>query len=201
MPGEVILNYLANSSEWDQLCFRVVFQCALVLKGVKASNLVTLPKGMWLYLFNILKDTGISCKVLSSGRDKEVIFLYREEALMHILENEDIREFVGTFGYECMKVGNILQRLRSRYEQFAKKEAKFPHELGVFLEYPLEDVKAFISNEGKNSLLAGYWKVYYNPEKAIRLFESYDEVREYAVIEFMNNKSIRQVICERKGGS
>ncbi|WP_394918081.1 DUF3793 family protein [uncultured Robinsoniella sp.] len=195
MPAELILDYLSSSSAWEQLCFQVVFQCAPVLKGVKASNLITLPKGMWLHLFNILKDTDISCKILYSGSKNEVIFLYREDRLNEILEDRKAWDFVQSCGYAEMGMSEILKRLRSRYELFMRKTGDFPHELGIFLQYPIEDVKAFIQNGGKNSLLSGYWKVYHNPMQAAQIFRTYDEVRDHAASEFMKHKSIRQVVC------
>ena len=47
----------------------------------------------------------------------------------------------------------------------------FPHEIGVILGYPLEDVKGYMENGGQKCLLNGYWKVYNNPEEAKRKFE------------------------------
>ena len=49
----------------------------------------------------------------------------------------------------------------------------FPHEIGLFLGYPLEDVKGFIINAGKNSKSTGYWKVYGDVEKSERIFECF----------------------------
>ena len=36
----------------------------------------------------------------------------------------------------------------------------FPHEIGLFLGYPFEDVMGFIENKGENYLCSGCWKVY-----------------------------------------
>ncbi len=45
-------------------------------------------------------------------------------------------------------------------------EEDFPHEIGVFLGYPLADVIGFIQNRGKNFTACGYWKVYTDPTAA-----------------------------------
>ena len=37
---------------------------------------------------------------------------------------------------------------------------KFPHEIGIFLGYPLADVAGFIRNKGRNCKCIGTWKVY-----------------------------------------
>lgn len=36
-----------------------------------------------------------------------------------------------------------------RYEAYVQKGKAFPHEIGVLLGYPAEDVKGFVVNEGK----------------------------------------------------
>jgi hypothetical protein len=52
-------------------------------------------------------------------------------------------------------------------------DMKFPHEIGVFLGYPLQDVKGFIENNGRNSKYTGLWKVYGDKAASIRMFEKY----------------------------
>jgi hypothetical protein len=53
------------------------------------------------------------------------------------------------------------------------RDMKFPHEIGVFLGYPLQDVKGFIENNGRNSKYTGLWKVYGDKAASIRMFEKY----------------------------
>ena len=50
--------------------------------------------------------------------------------------------------------------------------AGYPHEIGIFLGYPLYDVIGFI--EHRRCLLQGYWNVYRHPQAAKRLFALYD---------------------------
>ena len=49
----------------------------------------------------------------------------------------------------------------------------FPHEIGLFLSYPPEDVKGFIENRAANYKLSGLWKVYGDEKKAKELFVKY----------------------------
>ncbi|MCR5154354.1 MAG: DUF3793 family protein, partial [Lachnospiraceae bacterium] len=44
-------------------------------------------------------------------------------------------------------------------------------EIGIFLGYPLEDVKGFIENKGKNYKTCGLWKVYKDENFAKGIFE------------------------------
>ena len=54
---------------------------------------------------------------------------------------------------------------------------EFPHEIGLLLGYPFEDVIGFIENEGRNYLYSGYWKVYKNKEEKCKLFNLYNQTR------------------------
>lgn len=58
-----------------------------------------------------------------------------------------------------------------------REEPDFPHEIGLFLGYPLEDVKGFIENKADSSKCSGCWKVYGNEQKALKLFEKYENVQ------------------------
>ena len=56
------------------------------------------------------------------------------------------------------------------------------------MEYPLRDVEMYIKNQGQNSLMTGYWKVYDNLENAKETFKKYDQVREQAIADVMAGK-------------
>ena len=54
----------------------------------------------------------------------------------------------------------------------------FPHEVGLFLSYPPEDVRGFIDNHARNCKYLGFWKVYGDVEKAKRTFANYERCTE-----------------------
>lgn len=51
--------------------------------------------------------------------------------------------------------------------------ARIPHEIGLFLSYPPEDVRGFIENKACRFKCAGLWKVYGDEERAKELFRQY----------------------------
>lgn len=193
MSADIILNYLGQCDKNRKLEFRVVCQCAPVLKGVKVSNLVTIPAGMWSRLKHTLIGSQVVCVPLYLGKDKEVIFLYRYEKMRVHLEREEVRVFLSSFGYLDLSVSGVILRLKKRYQEFAQGQIGFPHELGVILEYPVEDVRGFIRHQGKNCLMARYWKVYSDRERAEETFRQYDLVRERAMQEMISGCPLRQV--------
>ena len=65
--------------------------------------------------------------------------------------------------------GDCLRQLAARL----CLEEEFPHEIGLFLGYPPDDVEGFIHYGPKHSKCVGDWRVYGNEEQAKRLFAQY----------------------------
>ena len=90
----------------------------------------------------------------------------------------------------------LLKRITKNlpYNVSKSEDAKFPHEIGVFLDYPLHDVKEFMRNEGSGSKITGTWKVY-GDEKAAKLrFEKFRKCTEiYNKLWRTGSKSILQL--------
>ena len=61
--------------------------------------------------------------------------------------------------------GAAVQRLRT--------EEEFPHEVGLFLSYPPEDVQGFIDHRAEDFKCAGLWKVYGDEQRAQLLFDRF----------------------------
>lgn len=78
------------------------------------------------------------------------------------------------WGYECSDADGAIERLRERLAL----QRGFPHEIGMFLGYPVEDVKGFIKHNGRNSKCVGCWKVYCNQCEAERAFARFNKCRE-----------------------
>lgn len=194
MSIEVMLAFLSTCSLEEKLGFKVVAQCAPVLKGVKVSNLITVKPGICGLIKQYLGGSQVICTPLYSGRGREILFLYRYDALEEYLMRPEVRRFLAGYGYLDRSVSGVLIRLRKRYADYVEKRWAFPHELGVILEYPVEDVEGFIRNGGKNCLTERYWKVYHNRERAEEIFRQYDMVKEMAMREIVSGRSLSQVV-------
>ncbi len=93
-------------------------------------------------------------------------------------ENERQSDVRSVYGGE---LDAALARLAVRFRSYKQDGSSFPHEMGVFLGYPLGDVKGFVENSGQNFKQSGYWKVYDDVAYANRIFELYAHVREKAL--------------------
>lgn len=58
------------------------------------------------------------------------------------------------------------------------ESGEFPHEVGLFLSYPPEDVQGFIDHRACDFKCAGLWKVYSDEERAQRLFTRFKRCTE-----------------------
>ena len=56
-----------------------------------------------------------------------------------------------------------------------RQGGEFPHEVGVFLGYPPEDVDGFIGNRACGHKCVGCWKVYGEEEAARKTFAKYQK--------------------------
>lgn len=156
---------------------QLALQCAPVISGIKISNLLTIPAKSLRELSVVLKKTELSFRILYPGRERLVILIYRETELKEYLEREEVMAFIYKCGYETSDISKIFPVFVKRYMRYMELKQDFPHELGLFLGYPIEDVEGFIKENGKNYLYSGYWKVYKDAELKIRLFKNYERVQ------------------------
>ena len=83
-------------------------------------------------------------------------------------------------------LGQLMRRFRS--------ESEFPHEIGLFLGYPPEDVKGFIDNNAENCKCVGAWKVYGNPEEAEKVFERFRKCTKAYSEQLLKGRSVERLI-------
>ena len=103
---------------------------------------------------------------------------------------ELVAEFMSQYGYNTEDSKKAVERLKERIRQLED----FPHEIGLFLSYPIEDVLGFIENRGKNYILNGYWKVYGNEEEARKSFFKYRKCTDVYHKLFMGGTPIEKLV-------
>lgn len=122
----------------------------------------------------LLLPKGVRACLLREGEKGGLVYVYRPAMLDARLKNAETRAFLQTQGYRALSAEECLKTLCAHMTD----GEEFPHEIGVFLDYPLHDVKAFIENRGDCFQCVGCWKVYSNVEEAQRLFALYRKCRE-----------------------
>ena len=193
MSKEVVSYMLSGMDNMKSLQVQLILQCAPFLKGIKIACILNITEENSRELYEILEGTGIKFKILTRNHGKCLVLLYRRESFSRYLKRTDVREFLGSYGYEDVEPEKMLERLSKRVCHYSDGEICFPHEIGAFLDYPIDDVKCFIEKDGKDSLFSGYWKVYNNPGRAKMIFWAYDKAKTSAVNEYLIGKSIRDI--------
>ena len=193
MSKDVVSYMLSGMDNMKSLQVQLILQCAPFLKGIKIACILNITEENSRELYEILEGTEIKFKILTRNHGKCLVFLYRRESFSRYLKRTDVRGFLGSYGYEDVEPEKMLERLSKRVCQYSDGEICFPHEIGAFLDYPIDDVKCFIEKDGKDSLFSGYWKVYNNPGRAKMIFWAYDKAKTSAVNEYLIGKSIRDI--------
>lgn len=196
MSLQEIVRLQTKENEDRKMAVKLAIHCSPVLRGVKAANSVTVNINESSYIGDLLNGTGISHRFLRTMENKGILYLYREKAIMNYLSSEEVCNFLKGYGYQNGDLVGMLNRLSDRLHRYSKGRIPFPHEIGVFLEYPLDDVKGFLINNGKKSYCSGYWKVYHNVPETLRKFRQYDEERECVIREIIEGKTIREIVLE-----
>lgn len=171
---------LSNLEQREYIFALVSYHIAPTISGIKAGSIITLRNAekndlsLWLqYSTSFLYYYNIKC-IEIKREEKEGIFLFYNEALLNaILSDEAVIKFLSNFGYtEKMKLHDKLRYLKNRFS------SECPHELGIFLGIPLEDVENFIEDPNKECLIVGYWKVYSNLSKAKQIFKAFEDTKD-----------------------
>ncbi|MBQ9419364.1 MAG: DUF3793 family protein [Synergistaceae bacterium] len=178
--ASIIQKFMEHIRDFDTENFiRSILFCfaAPTIKGIKAACLINFRRDRedirtiwkmnadrWLSPFGVdwllLNENGIA--------DNALVLVYRRELLARALGCEGACEILRNCGYPLDDLDACLRCLRR------KIGGAFPHEIGLFLDYPPDDVKCFMENKKcENQLRNGYWKVYGNVREAMEISRKY----------------------------
>lgn len=154
----------------------IIRHCSPTLAGIKTGSLFSYPFSDYRQIINLIADwnnslnfRGVYFKILKTSPRRVLIYVYRQNRLLHDLSCPKVMSFLAEIGYPIRDLDSCLEFLSLRVQN----SMDFPHEIGLFLSYPFEDVEGFINHQGKNCLHCGYWKVYCNENEKIELFNQY----------------------------
>lgn len=178
--------------EQRRLELKLIYLCAPLIKKVKATCLITLPKEEAALLRSILARSGISMLPLAY-ETRPAFLLFRVPLLKRLLSKQRHISFLREYGYQDFSVHQVLSRFSRRYQNYVSGSASFPHESGLLFGYPLTDIRCFIQYHGKFSLFGGYWQVYHQPHAAKQKFRFYDRLRYICVMQYKQGASFQEI--------
>ena len=169
-----------------------------LLASLKTANLFSMPyesekelSDQIAYWNQEMEGKGISVVLLRRHETKALVYVCRKTRLEKNLKQPGVVGFLTRYGYQI--TGDLLDvdaALAHLKERLAGQEG-FPHEIGLFLDYPLGDVIGFIENAGQFRLRC--WKVYYNECEAVKLFARYKKCRDVYMRLWHQGRSVLQL--------
>lgn len=170
--------------------------CSSTLASIKAASLFNITflskedAEDQIRFWNIqLKIKGVRLLLLRFQGNRALIYVYREKQLASRLNSPEVAEFLHSYGYDDIHLSAALTRLRDRIS--ASRD--FPHEIGIFLDYPLGDVRGFIANSGRNFKCVGCWKVYCDECACRKKFAQFRKCRDVYLRLWEQGRSVLQL--------
>lgn len=148
------------------------FHCGITFAGLKAASLFWVrrdQKAALRHFARCFAERDFRFLIMRERGDKALLYVFHFPSLRAILENGENRSFLHGCGYAYSDAEDALRELRRRLSACGQ----FPHEIGIFLGYPLEDVIGFMRDPCGGVCLSGYWKVYADPQGKAKIFERY----------------------------
>lgn len=174
----------------------IVRNCAPTLAGLKTGNMFTCPFDSREALLDSVRQMnrrlgpkGLRVVPLRFSERKALIYIYRPRKLSADLADSSAAEILESCGYSGTRceqcVGHLVRKLRCQED--------FPHEIGLFLGYPPEDVRGFIEQGPDCCKCSGCWKVYGNEAAARKKFDQYKKCTRVYLDQWANGKDIERL--------
>ncbi|MEE0930716.1 MAG: DUF3793 family protein [Acutalibacteraceae bacterium] len=175
----------------------LVRHCSPTLAGLKTGNMFTVPytshnsiKENIRNLNKIMVPKGLCVIPLRFSNNRVLIYLYRPDKLKQDLTDSYACKLLKKHGYTSAKPNQCIVRLIERFSE----TSEFPHEIGLFLGYPPEDVEGFIDNKADNYKFTGVWKVYGDEVKAKEIFAKFKKCTEVYYSQWLNGITVEKLI-------
>ncbi len=118
---------------------------------------------------------------------KQVLF-YNPELLYSTIRQPENLILLNNYGYSsCEAIEEYLKMLKNRFCASGRGDNFFPHEIGIFLGYPLKDVKGFIEKGSMPLTATGRWQVFGTPKESMQLMHAYKKAEE-VLLRFVENQ-------------
>ncbi|MDE6389639.1 MAG: DUF3793 family protein [Lachnospiraceae bacterium] len=175
----------------------VVYYCSPTMAGLKTGSLFNCPaKNGETFKKNIremnrrLIPRGARIVPLKKMGKSTLVYMYRPNRLREDLSDSTAERILTGLDYPVGEAEKCIVELVRRLET---GEA-FPHEIGLFLGYPPEDVDAFMKNGAAGAKCIGVWKVYGDVETAQRKFAQYKKCTQLYCEAFQKHRSFDRLV-------
>lgn len=174
----------------------LVRHCAPTLAGLKTGSIFVCPYkckdtllGSLRQLNKRLGPKGLRVLPLRFSGERVLIYLYRPKKLSADLKDSTAVALLQRHGYSTESCEKCVHQLARKLRQ----QEDFPHEIGLFLGYPPEDVHGFIENNACDCKCVGCWKVYGDENAAKKKFAQYKKCTRVYCDQWAKGKAIERL--------
>jgi len=168
--------------ERDYLEALILFRAAPTILGLKPATLLSFTpnrfnlKTLWKQYKNCFgrywgKVFNLKWLCIKETPTGSLVLFYRPDLIEATINRTENQIFLKNYGYHNLRTA--AEYFKVLIERFRNEQ--FPHEVGIFLGVPAADVWQFIENRGKGYTINGYWKVYSDPESALKIFDKFQK--------------------------
>ena len=179
------------------MCREIVSNAAPTLAGLKTGNLFTVDytdRQSSLreirQINGILSPAGLAAVPLRFSEKRILLYVYRRSALLSDLSDPERARLLCSLGYKATGIGSCISELRRRL----LSGGDFPHEIGLFLGYPTEDVIGFMTDRSSGCKLIGTWRVYGDEASAREKFEQFNKCTRSYIEQFSKGVSLEKLV-------
>ena len=174
----------------------VIRHCSPTLAGMKTGSMFSCSFGEMSDLRSFIRrlnqllvKKGLRVLPLRIQENRALIYVFRPKRLKQDLKHVTSTRLLKERQYDVNSSDRCIRHLMQRL----KENEEFPHEIGLFLGYPPEDVAGFIENKAADYKCVGTWKVYGDVTVAQRTFHKYKKCTSVYCTQFANGKSIERL--------
>lgn len=149
-------------------------QIGATLMGVKPASILSIRAAECLDVCkkNFLKDSPLAFVIIRDANGGKQIFLYHKERLGKVLQDNRVRRYLTALGYPPDGTTDGFVRVLAK----KLRGGDFPHEIGIFLGYPLKDVYGFMGAKIPYRKTMG-WRMYGDIRASEAAYHSFRDAR------------------------
>ena len=178
---------------------RILEMLGAVILGSKPAEIINVPGSKEDKKIKLSKIEAffsncsrITYRIITTHDGGKRVLFINEKSMEKVLVNKRCINFLKFVGYSSdYELNDYMNEL-----VFRLQSEEFPHEIGVFLGYPLKDVLGFMGY-GKNELVeVKNWRIYGDKEISYEVYNNFmrDKAIMKEMIETMNINELRRVI-------
>lgn len=167
--------------------------------GIKPANMFSVSKEVfcrkeyenWEERFSL---HGLESFFIELSGTRILMFVYNKSWTERILSVPYVKKYLEGKGYDYSGRKDFFSMLKTRLDS----SSDFPHEIGIVLGYPVEDVIAFEKCSGKNCKYCGAWKCYSDVDNARNCENRFRECSRLCSRWFDEGCSVTQIVKKYK---